>query len=79
MNTTWPELLAKLRADSDYHAAFEARYGAAPEREHVLDALATFQRSLLTPDARFDRYLRGERDAIDADEAHGYQLFKGYG
>jgi cytochrome c peroxidase len=79
MNTTWPELLAKLRADGDYHAAFEARYGPAPARKHVLDALATFQRSLLTPDARFDRYLRGERDAIDADEARGYQLFKGYG
>jgi cytochrome c peroxidase len=79
MNTTWPELMAKLRADGDYRAAFEARYGAAPEREHVLDALASFQRSLLTPDARFDRYLRGERDAINADEARGYQLFKAYG
>jgi cytochrome c peroxidase len=79
MNTTWPELLAKLHADADYRAAFEARYGAAPERAHVLDALAIFQRSLLTPDARFDRYLRGERGAIDADEARGYQLFKAYG
>jgi cytochrome c peroxidase len=78
MNATWPELLAKLRADADYHAAFKALYGG-PEREHVLDALATFQRSLLTPDARFDRYLRGERDAITAEEARGYQLFKAYG
>jgi cytochrome c peroxidase len=36
-------------------------------------------RSLLTPDARFDRYLRGEREAISADEARGYDLFKAYG
>ena len=78
MNATWPELLAKLRADADYRAAFKALYGG-PEREHVLDALATFQRSLLTPDARFDRYLRGARDAITAEEARGYQLFKAYG
>jgi cytochrome c peroxidase len=78
MNVTWTELLAKLRADADYRAAFKALYGG-PEREHVLDALATFQRSLLTPDARFDRYLRGERDAITAEEARGYQLFKAYG
>ena len=78
MNATWPELLGKLRADADYRAAFKALYGG-PEREHVLDALATFQRSLLTPDARFDRYLRGERDAITAEEARGYQLFKAYG
>ena len=75
MNVTWTELLAKLRADTDYRAAFKALYGGGPEREHVLDALATFQRSLLTPDARFDRYLRGERDAITAEEARG----KAYG
>jgi cytochrome c peroxidase len=79
MNTTWPEVLAKLRADSEYRAAFKALYGGGPDREHVLDALATFQRSLLTPGARFDRYLRGERDAITADEARGYNLFKAYG
>jgi cytochrome c peroxidase len=79
MNSTWPELLAKLRADTEYQAAFEAIYRGEPERERVLDALATFQRSLVTPDARFDRYLRGERDAIAPDEARGYQLFKAYG
>ena len=49
MNATWPELLAKLRADSEYRAAFKALYGGGGDREHVLDALATFQRSLLTP------------------------------
>jgi cytochrome c peroxidase len=79
MNSTWPELLAKLRADKAYQATFRTLYGREPDREHVLDALAAFQRSLLTPDARFDRYLRGERDAISADEARGYQLFKAYG
>jgi cytochrome c peroxidase len=79
MNSTWPELLAKLRADTEYQATFKTIYGEAPERERVLDALATFQRSLVTPDARFDRYLRGERNAIAADEARGYQLFKAYG
>ena len=45
----------------------------------MLDALATFQRSLITPDARFDRFLRGERDAITPQEERGYQLFKDYG
>jgi cytochrome c peroxidase len=79
MNATWPELLAKLRADPEYRAAFKALYGGELEREHVLDALVTFQRSLLTPDARFDRYLRGEHEAITADEARGYGLFKAYG
>jgi len=79
MNTTWEQLLAKLRADEDYVRAFTALYATAPERADVLDALATFQRSLVTPDARFDRYLTGQRDAISSEEEHGYQLFKSYG
>jgi len=79
MNTTWDQLLAKLRADQDYVRAFRALYANGPGRAQVLDALATFQRSLVTPDARFDRYLNGQRDAISSEEEHGYQLFKSYG
>jgi cytochrome c peroxidase len=79
MNTTWEELLAKLRADQAYRKAFSAAYGSDPAPAHVLDALATFERSLLTPNARFDRYLRGEGDALGAEEEHGYELFKTYG
>jgi cytochrome c peroxidase len=79
MNTTWEELLSKLGADQGYVRAFNAVYGSGPARSHVLDALATFQRSLLTPEARFDRYLNGQRDAITVEEERGYQLFKSYG
>ncbi|TCU13477.1 cytochrome-c peroxidase [Rhizobium sullae] len=79
MNTSWDELLPKLRSDRNYAERFARIYGEAASRATVLDALAVFQRSLITPDARFDRYLKGERDAITADEEHGYQLFKAYG
>jgi len=79
MSTSWEELLSKLRSDRDYSSDFAALYGSNPGRAQVLDALATFQRSLRTPNSRFDRRLRGERDAISPDEEHGYQLFKSYG
>jgi cytochrome c peroxidase len=79
MDMTWEELLPKLRADDAYREGFATVYGSDPAPAHVLDALATFQRSLTTPDARFDRYLRGERDAITPDEERGYQLFQDYG
>lgn len=79
MNTGWRELLPKLGADPGYQSAFAAAYGRPPDRASVLDALAAFQRSLVTPDARFDRHLRGETGAISADEARGYLLFKSYG
>jgi cytochrome c peroxidase len=79
MNTTWPELLAKLRNDANYPKDFFAIYGTGPAHANVLDALAAFQRSLVTPNSPFDRHLRGEPDAISPDEVHGYQLFKSYG
>jgi cytochrome c peroxidase len=79
MNTSWDELLAKLQADRDYPKEFAAVYQGRLAQDQVLDALATFQRSLLTLNARFDRHLRGERDAISSDELRGYQLFKSYG
>jgi cytochrome c peroxidase len=79
MNNSWEALLATLQADADYRDAFAAIYGGDVGREQVLDALATYQRSLVTPNARFDRYLRGEPAAITPAEEHGYQLFKAYG
>jgi cytochrome c peroxidase len=79
MHTTWPELLAKLRADPHYVAAFNAAYPGGLTREHLLDALTTYARSLLTPNARFDHYLRGQHAALSAEEQRGYQLFKAYG
>jgi cytochrome c peroxidase len=79
MNTTWQELLPKLRSDPLYRQGFADVFGAAPERENVLVALGAFQRSLITPNSRFDRFLEGDRTAITADEEQGYRLFKSHG
>jgi cytochrome c peroxidase len=79
MGTNWAALISKLRADQAYRDAFDSAYGQPPTRPLVLDALAAFERSLLTPRAPFDRYLRGERDAIGPEEKRGYELFKSHG
>lgn len=79
MNTSWTELLPKLDADTGYRRAFAEVYGERPDRENVLDALAAYQRSLVTLGAPFDRYLAGQADAISAEEKEGYRLFKSFG
>jgi len=79
MDMTWPELLARLGADAGYVSAFGAAYPNGLTRPNVLDALASFERSLETPDSAFDRYLRGERNALTESERRGYMLFKTYG
>lgn len=79
MNTTWSELHEKLRRDGAYVSAFRAAYGDGLTWTNVIAALVSFERSLVTPRSRFDRYLRGEREALTAEERQGYGLFKSYG
>jgi cytochrome c peroxidase len=78
--TNWPEVLGKLHADPDYQAIFAKAYPGQGMTEATLaDAVVTFERSLLTPGARFDRYLLGDTAAINEREKIGYRLFKSYG
>jgi cytochrome c peroxidase len=75
----WPDLTAKIKGIAEYARDFALIYPEGVTKASIVDALVSYERSLVTPNARFDRYLRGQRDAISADEARGYQLFKSYG
>ena len=79
MNSNWLDVLPKLQSSSDYVSAFNNAYPGGLTKANVLRALADFQRSLITPNARFDQYLRGDGDALSQDEKRGYELFKSYG
>jgi cytochrome c peroxidase len=79
MRTNASEVVAKLNADPEMVEQFRAAYGNSPDRTNFLDALATFERSLLTPGSRFDLWLAGDQSALSAKELEGYQLFKSLG
>ena len=79
MATTWPEVIAKLNNDAAYRRDFAALYPHGIEQQSIKDAIATFERSLTTPNSKFDRYLRGDIHAISDEELEGYQLFKNLG
>ena len=79
MGTSWEDLLAKLKDDPYYHDAFAKLYTDGMNSNNVKNAIATFERSLVTANSRFDKYLRGDESAITADEKEGYKLFKAYG
>ncbi len=44
--------------------------------EQVTKAIAAFEDTLVTPNARFDKWLKGDKKALTRDELAGYQLFK---
>ena len=79
MASDWSQVLAKLGEDSDYRARFAAVYANGITATNVADAIACFERSLVTPDAPFDRYLRGDLNALSADQREGYRRFKDLG
>lgn len=69
----------KLAADPGMVAAFQAVSGRMPDAETILDALAAYQNTLLTPQSAFDLWLQGAADAISQEALDGYQIFKSLG
>ena len=79
MASSAEEVVGKLRADPQTVGQFRDAYGREPDVAALLDAIATYLRSLVTPGCRFDRWLAGQADAITPEELAGYQLFKSLG
>ena len=79
MGSKWEDVVRKLRAVPEYQAEFKQQFPDGIQPAHVKATIAEFEKSLLTPNARFDRFLRGEATAITAAEQAGYAKFKSYG
>jgi cytochrome c peroxidase len=78
MGSTWPAVITKVAQDPAYKNAFALAYKDGVTKANIQNALATFERTLITP-SRFDKYLRGDQNAITAEEKAGYAKFKQYG
>lgn len=79
MASDWEQVLGKLRRDQDLVKRFSSLYQDGMTPSNVKDAIATFERSLYTPDSAFDRFLRGDSTALDAEAQRGWQIFQSYG
>jgi len=73
------DILKKLNGNVRIRRQFVAAYGRNPDRASLLDAIATYERSLVTPGSRFDRWLEGDTAALSTEEQNGYRLFKSLG
>ncbi|HUN98303.1 MAG TPA: cytochrome c peroxidase [Bradyrhizobium sp.] len=79
MHSNLTDVARKLGSDPEMVWRFRVAYEQLPDRDNILDALTTFERSLLTPDSRFDRWLRGDASALTPRELEGYNTFKSLG
>lgn len=79
MGSKWEEVVRKIADDTKYKSAFAAAYKDGVTKANIQNAIATFERTLITPNSRFDKYLRGDASAITDAEKVGYARFKQYG
>lgn len=74
----WELVASRLIGDDDIATRFQQAFASDVSAEGVKEALASYLQSLQTP-SRFDRYLRGEVNAISPEEKAGYAKFKSFG
>ncbi len=79
MNSDWREVVAKLQEDADYPRAFAAIWKDGLTGANIQNAIAEFERGLITPNSPFDRYLQGDRLALSEQARQGWELFSSLG
>ncbi|MDX2022815.1 MAG: cytochrome c peroxidase [Deltaproteobacteria bacterium] len=76
MAAEWPVVIERLSRDATYATAFQKKYKDGVTPSNVRDAIATFEKSLITLDSKFDRYLLGNKKALNAQELRGFEAFQ---
>lgn len=75
MHNTWPNAVEKLKAHSHYPDLFFDAFGTTDfDSTHVVKALAQFERTLISSNSKWDRYLRGEVQ-LSQSESRGFEVF----
>lgn len=75
-STSFDEIIAKLAKEKQYVEAFDSIYADGITEANITNAIEEFERTLITPNSKFDKWLLGDKEALNADEVHGYELFK---
>lgn len=79
MASSWELVVERLRGEASYVTEFATLYADGITEQTVRNALCEFERSLFTPNSRFDRFLAGEPNALTQVERDGWTLFQDIG
>ena len=69
------EAVAIVNMNSDYVQRFQAVFGTPVSIDAIAQAIAAFERTLITPDAPYDRFVRGDDRAVTPQQLRGMRLF----
>lgn len=79
MGSNWSDVLTALKQEPNYRKKFKQLFKDGITVNNVKTAIVEFEHTLVTPNSRFDQYLKGKEGAITTSELNGYNLFKEYG
>jgi len=79
MDLTMEELLSRLNSIPGYVKMFEEAFGTKPTEEGVARAIASFERTIVSGDSPFDRYMKGDKKAMSPAAIRGMMIFNGKG
>lgn len=75
MNSKWVDVTQKLQSHSEYPTLFERAFGTSKiDSTLVVKAIAQFERTLISGNSKFDKYLRGEVQ-LTSNELNGFNVF----
>ncbi len=77
MDMTLQGVVERVRTDALYVEMFNEAYGSDPKPEWVTKAIASFVRTMVSGNSRYDRFNRGDSSAMNASERRGMNIFFG--
>ncbi len=77
-SASFEEIAARIAEDAEFTKRFCAVYPEGLNEKTITDAIAEYEKTLITPNSPFDRYLKGDKQAMTPEQIEGYALFKDY-
>lgn len=81
MGATHKFVVERIAKIPGYQKLFVSAFGskAAIDIDNVAMAIAAYERTLITPNSPYDRYVKGNKKALTADQRKGMELFQTVG
>ena len=71
---SWDEVVTRLQSIDGYQKAFEQAFGKnAISKDNATKAIAAYERTLITPNSPYDRYVAGDKSALSAQQIRGME------
>ena len=73
---SWDDVVARLKQMPEYVKAFDSAFGdGGITADNAAKAIASYERTLITPNSAYDRYVKGDKSALTEQQVRGMNTF----